>query len=57
MKIERDDDSKKNHHALKLNGVPIAHVQSARSGREAQRDLKKSPRAICAGRAAVSTTH
>ena len=42
---------------LKVNGVQIAHVRSARSGREALRDLKKIAARHMRRRAAVSTTH
>jgi enoyl-[acyl-carrier protein] reductase I len=42
---------------LKVNGVQVAHVRSARSGREALRDLKKIAARHMRRRAAVSTTH
>ncbi len=42
---------------LKVNGVEIAQVRSARSGREALRDLKKIAARHIRRRAAVSTTH
>jgi hypothetical protein len=42
---------------LKVNGVQIAHVRSARSGREALRDLKRIAARHIRRRAAVSTTH
>jgi enoyl-[acyl-carrier protein] reductase I len=43
---------------LKVNGVQIAHVRSARGGgREALRDLKKIAARHLRRRAAVSTTH
>jgi enoyl-[acyl-carrier protein] reductase I len=42
---------------LKVNGVEIAQVRSARSGREALRDLKKIAARHIRRRAAGSTTH
>jgi enoyl-[acyl-carrier protein] reductase I len=42
---------------LKVNGVQIAHVRSARSGREALRDLKRIAARHLRRRAAISTTH
>jgi enoyl-[acyl-carrier protein] reductase I len=42
---------------LKVNGVQIAHIRSAHSGREALRDLKKIAARHLRRRAAVSTTH
>jgi hypothetical protein len=42
---------------LKVNGVEIAHVRSARGGREALRDLKSIAARHLRRRAAISTTH
>jgi len=42
---------------LKVNGVQIARVHSARSGREALRDLKRIAARHMRRRAAVATTH
>lgn len=42
---------------LKVNGVQIAQVQSARSSRKALRDLKKIAARHMRRRTAVSTTH
>jgi len=42
---------------LKVNGVEIAHVRSARNSREALRDLKKIAARHLRRRAAVSAAH